>query len=341
IKDVYSCDMKQPSENRGDESSVGRMVANSYKDYVSAQLKRHIDIGVTQPGSLRTDAIPNSDGKLTYGNAVSISPFANELFISELTGAQLKQILEEQWQVDSQGQRPSRPFLGLSFSAGFTYTVDTWDPNAEPGNHVLSMWVNGKPVENDKIYTVIETSFLQAGGDNFRGFTVGKHSDSGFIDSDALINYAKDKGLNYNFQSDYARSSAIVKNQLSESIKAGSVFSQTIANLNIYSDGAPQNKTGEVYLLENNLEKKIGAFKVNNGQSDISAKIPDNISSGNYIIKYIAHPSNTTIYQNISIISDNYPNPFYPDTGLPFKEILFVFIILLISASVCKKASKF
>ncbi|MDR3152144.1 MAG: hypothetical protein LBT85_01585, partial [Bifidobacteriaceae bacterium] len=39
IKDVYSCDMKQPSENRGDESSVGRMVANSYKDYVSAQLK--------------------------------------------------------------------------------------------------------------------------------------------------------------------------------------------------------------------------------------------------------------------------------------------------------------
>ena len=40
----------------------------------------------------------------------------------DLTGAQIKTILEQQWQRDADGNIPSRPFLRLGTSEGFTFT---------------------------------------------------------------------------------------------------------------------------------------------------------------------------------------------------------------------------
>ena len=41
-----------------------------------------------------------------------------------LTGAQIKTVLEQQWQRDSDGNVPSRPFLRLGTSEGFEYSYD-------------------------------------------------------------------------------------------------------------------------------------------------------------------------------------------------------------------------
>ncbi len=38
------------------------------------------------------------DGNVTYKEAATVQPFANTLVTLDLTGAQLKQVLEEQWQ---------------------------------------------------------------------------------------------------------------------------------------------------------------------------------------------------------------------------------------------------
>ena len=49
-----------------------------------------------------------------------MQPFANTLVSMKLTGAQIKGVLEEQWQPTG----ATRPFLKLGVSAGFTYTYD-------------------------------------------------------------------------------------------------------------------------------------------------------------------------------------------------------------------------
>ena len=55
-----------------------------------------------------------------------MQPFANGLVNMDLTGAQIKAALEQQWQPGG----ASRPFLKLGASKGFTYTSD---PDAAAG----------------------------------------------------------------------------------------------------------------------------------------------------------------------------------------------------------------
>ena len=81
---------------------------------------------------------------MTYKQAAVVQPFANTLVNMKLTGAQIKTVLEQQWQRDGGGAVPSRPFLRLGTSAGF---FATYDPREAEGNRVTGMWLNGKPID--------------------------------------------------------------------------------------------------------------------------------------------------------------------------------------------------
>jgi 5'-nucleotidase len=62
-------------------------------------------------------------GEITYAEAFDIAPFGNVYVALDLTGAQLKQVLEQQYQpVPARG---SRPMLAMGVSDGFSYT---WTP---------------------------------------------------------------------------------------------------------------------------------------------------------------------------------------------------------------------
>ena len=62
--------------------------------------------------------------------AANVQPFANTLVNMDLTGAQIKQTLEQQWQPAG----AARPFLRLGASAGFTYTYDDRSSRRAPGS---------------------------------------------------------------------------------------------------------------------------------------------------------------------------------------------------------------
>ena len=82
-------------------------------------------IAFMNPGGLRQDmpGTPNGDIRdLTYKQAAVVQPFANTLVNMDLTGAQIETVLEQQWQRTATGTVPSRPFLRLGASKGFTYT---------------------------------------------------------------------------------------------------------------------------------------------------------------------------------------------------------------------------
>jgi 5'-nucleotidase len=168
-------------ENRGGESTLGNLVAEIQRWRTGA------DLGVMNPGGLRADLDVNDDGTVTYREAADVQPFANTLMTVEMTGAQIKSLLEQQWQRDSEGNIPSRPFLRLGTSKGFSFTEDA--TRAE-GDRITGMWLDGERIDHAATYTVSATNFLVSGGDNFRALTGGTNAqDTGFTDLQATVDY--------------------------------------------------------------------------------------------------------------------------------------------------------
>ncbi|MFE5307079.1 bifunctional metallophosphatase/5'-nucleotidase [Isoptericola sp. NPDC056605] len=179
------------AENRGGESTLGNLVAEVQRWATEAPESGEAQIAFMNPGGLRadmvgsgTDAFPRT---LTYKQAAAVQPFANTLVNMDLTGEQLKAVLEQQWQRDADGNVPSRPFLRLGVSEGFTYTFDA---NREEGDRVTGMWLDGDPIDPAASYSVTVNSFLASGGDNFRAFADGANArDTGKADLAAFVDY--------------------------------------------------------------------------------------------------------------------------------------------------------
>jgi 5'-nucleotidase len=179
------------AENRGGESTLGNLVAEVQKWATRTPEAGEAQIAFMNPGGLRQDMTGTGSGAfprdLTYQQAAVVQPFANTLVNEKLTGAQIKTALEQQWQRDANNQVPTRPFLKLGISKGFTYT---FDPSRPEGDRITGMWLDGTPIDPATSYSVTVNSFLAAGGDNFRVLANGtdKH-DTGQTDLNAMVAY--------------------------------------------------------------------------------------------------------------------------------------------------------
>lgn len=185
-EDIRRAVQTNGSENRGGESTIGNLIAD-------AQLAATADLGtevaIMNPGGIRADLVYASaaagdpDGNVTYAEAAAIQPFANTLVTMTLTGAQLKAVLEQQWQPTG----AARPYLKLGLSHGLEYV---YDPTAAAGSHITAITLNGVPVTDDQVVKVVTNSFLASGGDNFGALKDGTGiADSGRIDLDAFVAY--------------------------------------------------------------------------------------------------------------------------------------------------------
>ena len=175
------------SENRGGESTLGNLVAEVHRWATRTKTAGTARIAFMNPGGLRADMLGDrADGypaEVTYKQAATVQPFANTLVNMELTGRQIRKVLEEQWQP----QGSSRPFLRLGVSKGFSYT---YDPHGKPGRRIQKMWLRGDRVRGRESYSVTVNSFLANGGDNFSTFADGTdRQDTGKTDLQAMVDY--------------------------------------------------------------------------------------------------------------------------------------------------------
>ncbi|MFF2387939.1 ExeM/NucH family extracellular endonuclease [Agromyces sp. NPDC058104] len=167
-------------ENRGGESTLGNLVADVQQWALNADGTRAVDITFMNPGGLRADL---AAGEVTYREAANVQPFANTLVTVTLTGAQVKKVLEEQWQPAG----ASRPFLKLGVNKELAYT---YDPTAPAGSHITEILLNGEPIDPAANYLVGANSFLAAGGDNFTTLGQGTgRADTGKIDLESMVDY--------------------------------------------------------------------------------------------------------------------------------------------------------
>ena len=194
-----------PGANRGVESTLGDMIADSLKDevFTDSEGKQKVDIGVIHAGDLREDLIPNQ-GVITYAQTFVVEPFSNDIGYRKMSGATFKTLLEQQWKLNNASEEEmaaagvpesewhnqgSRPMLKLNLSSNVSYT---YDPEAPYGKHITSVSIDGKPLEVDKTYTVGSVKFLLDGGDSFAAMRDGSPIRTlGVLDRDSVNNYLK------------------------------------------------------------------------------------------------------------------------------------------------------
>ncbi|WP_249675296.1 bifunctional metallophosphatase/5'-nucleotidase [Pseudomonas abieticivorans] len=169
------------------ESAMGDLVADGQ---LAATRSLGAQVAFTNLGGIRTDLILEpGQAQLTFGQVASVQPFNNTLNILTLTGAQIHELIEQQWQSGSMGFYPLQPSSSLRYR---------WDASRPAGQRVIaqSLTIDGKPVLANQTYQVTVNSFMAEGGDNFSVLAkTSKRLDTGLNDLEALIGYlqAQDK----------------------------------------------------------------------------------------------------------------------------------------------------
>ncbi|NYE36388.1 hypothetical protein F4692_001492 [Nocardioides cavernae] len=153
---------------QGAESTLAHLVADSQRWATRGAAGGTARIALVSPTSLQADLVP-SGGDVTYAQAaaaVADEPLVNR----RLTGAQLKAVLEQQWQRTADDAVATPAFRRLGASTGFTWTEDATRPE---GDRVTGMWLDGVAILPTGTYSVTASRSLADGGDNFRAFDVG------------------------------------------------------------------------------------------------------------------------------------------------------------------------
>ena len=189
-----TADITQKLNDAG-ESSLGDLIADSQLD--ATRESAGAQIAFMNRGGIRT-ALPYKEpgldpGTVTYGALFTIQPFSNDLVTMTLTGAQIKNLLEQQFKgcsIDFPAGKSANRFDNqiLQVSSGFTYT---WKPAGAPCEKVepASVKLNGTTIDPKKNYRITANGFLADGGDQMYEFTRGTDRVTGTGDLDAIVEY--------------------------------------------------------------------------------------------------------------------------------------------------------
>ena len=163
------------------ESALGDLVADAT---LMGARPFGAQIAFMNNGGIRQDLNSGDGNRVTVGQAMMVLPFGNTGVVMNLKGAQIVELLEQQWH---NGRDSVRGLLQVS--EGFSYE---WDDRLPEGGRVIpgSVKLNGTPLEKDTSYRVVTNNFLAEGGDSFPMFIQGgNRADTGVRDIDALTDF--------------------------------------------------------------------------------------------------------------------------------------------------------
>jgi 5'-nucleotidase len=163
----------------GDGTSTGGTLGSLIADaQLAATAGAGAQIAFMNPFGIRAPwrLAPGENGQLTFGDLYKVQPFNNVLMTQTLTGAQLRRVLEQNF--DGYG-----PNQVLSPSRGFVYSYDLSRP---VGSRIVSMMLDGKPIDDAATYRVTTSDFLAFGGDTYSELSKGTDRIIGITDLAAL-----------------------------------------------------------------------------------------------------------------------------------------------------------
>jgi 5'-nucleotidase len=167
--------------NAAGASPLGQVIADAQ---LAATRDAGAQLAFMNPGGVRGALALPADGLLRYEDLFAVQPFSNALVTMTLSGAQLLQLLEQQWAGRNDGGRV------LQVSSGFGYA---WDAARPPGQRVVpgSARLDGRPLDPTAPYRVTVNSYLADGGDRFPLLREGTQRVTGMMDVDALERFVR------------------------------------------------------------------------------------------------------------------------------------------------------
>ncbi|MDQ0117253.1 ExeM/NucH family extracellular endonuclease [Pseudarthrobacter sp902506025] len=292
-------------DDRGSESTLGNLVADSLLDSLKPAGLGGAEIGVVNPGGLRNELYYAPDGTITYAEANAVLPFVNNLWTTSLTGAQFKTLLEQQWQTNPDGTVPSRAYLQLGLSKNVNYT---YDAVRAAGDRITAVRVNGELLDPARSYRVGTFSFLATGGDNFRIFTEGTNTrDSGLVDRDAWIGYLQKSSP---VAPDFARRSVAVTNTTADGVKPGGPVTLAVSKLDLTSLGSPVNTALEASFTDAaGTVTPLGTVPVSSGAAAVNLAVPAGAAEGAATLVLTAVESGTVVKVAVLVGADTPAQP--------------------------------
>lgn len=163
------------------ENEAGELVADAQL-YGAQKSNLKPDFAFTNTGGVRSDLVVKSNKTITWGAALAVQPFGNVLQVVEMTGKQIRQALNEQYDENQQY------YLQI---AGLTYT---YEKNNNENQLYLVKEIHdskGQLVSDNQTYRVVINDFLHGAGDNFYAFKDTKIIGAVGTDTDTFIKYIK------------------------------------------------------------------------------------------------------------------------------------------------------
>ena len=172
---------RELDENK--ESRLGNLITDAQIAMANAQ-NSQADFAMTNNGGIRSDLVVGENKEITWGAAQAVQPFGNIMQIVEMTGEQIEQVLNEQYQ--------GKGLYNLQI-AGLTYNYIKTEDENQPFKVKGIYKTDGTPIQMTQVYRVVINDFLLGGGDGFAGFTKAMVVDTMQSDTDTFISYIEAK----------------------------------------------------------------------------------------------------------------------------------------------------
>jgi 5'-nucleotidase len=180
------------------ENAAGNLIADAQLADTDDPARGAAVAALMNPGGVRADftvaqsSAGEAPGQVTYSEAFTVQPFNNSVVTQTFTGAELLEVLKDQW--CGIGQANATVLLP---SAGFDYTYDQsvatdiqGDDCAGAPNPVTGLTIGGVAVSPTAEYRITTNNFLADGGDGFASLTVGRDRTTlADFDIDSLVRY--------------------------------------------------------------------------------------------------------------------------------------------------------
>lgn len=170
------------AEVRGGEAAIANLVADAIRAGTGA------DIALINGGSLRGNRVYPADTAISRRLVRTELPFDNKAVVLDVTGGHLKHALEQSL---AGAERPTGAFPQVS---GLEIRADATLP---AGARVVSVRVNGEPLDELARYKLVTSDFLARGGDGLsalEGARVLLGPDAAVSVADHVINHVSAEG---------------------------------------------------------------------------------------------------------------------------------------------------
>ena len=179
-----------PEETARNGSDISMLVAHAFREMAKTS-----DIAIQNGGGVRTDI---ARGDLTMGDAYLLLPFANTLVEMEMTGAEIKIVLEEalDYALQPDGSTGAYPY-----AAGLRWHVDA---TRGLGQRLSKMEFKGRddvawtPLDMGQTYRLVTNNYIAGGRDGYKSFKTvkndGRYTDTYLDYAQSFVDYVEERG---------------------------------------------------------------------------------------------------------------------------------------------------